>query len=81
MQLLSRLFFLVCSVVAIGVALWLSLTIAGVLIICGGLVMLFLAGRQFLMSKGILNPTPGVPMEPPSDAPVIEGEFEEIEKK
>lgn len=74
--MLQRLLYMVGAVIAIGVALWLSITIFAFLLIAGGLAVLFVAARQFLTAKGILNPRPGVPFEPEENITVIDGEFE-----
>jgi len=82
MQPIIRIFFTIGAVLAIGVALWFSITILGFLLIVGGGMVLVLALRQFLLEKGILNPTPGVPIMEPHDSPnvtVIETQFTHIE--
>ena len=80
MGFLQRLLFLIGTVIAIGVALWLSITLLAVLLVAGGIAVLYFASRRFLVAKGILNPTPGVPVD--ADIPqttIIDGEFEQIE--
>jgi hypothetical protein len=80
MQIIGRIFILFGAAVAIGVALWLSITLFGLMLLVGGGVVLFFAVRQFLIDKGILNPTPGVaPHVPEESITVIEGTFEEVE--
>ncbi len=76
MGFIRRLLLLVGTVIAIGVTIWLSITIFAVLLVVGGVAVLVMAGRQFLVARGILNPRPGVPFEPEADITVIDGEFE-----
>lgn len=80
LQTLQRVLFIVGALIAIGVAVWLSVTIFAVLLVAGVLTVVFMAGRRFLVDKGILNPRPGTPMEQAtSEVTIIEGEFEQIE--
>lgn len=78
---LQRLLFLVGMALAIGVAIWVSITLFAFLLVIGGVAVLYVAARRFLTEKGILNPTPGVPMDEagPVDITIIDGEFEQIE--
>ena len=75
MPLLFRIFTIAASAVAIGLALWLSISLFLVILIAGAGLGAFLYLRGWLVGKGILNPTPGVPMS----GRIIEGEFEQIE--
>ncbi len=78
--ILRRILVLFGTILMLGIALWASVTIVAILMIVGGIAILVYAARQFLTSKGILNPRPGVPMEEsPADITVIEGEFEQVE--
>lgn len=80
MGFLGRLLFLCAAAVAIGVAIFAGITIFAFLLMAGGVAVLAVAGRQFLIEKGILNPRPGVPMDEPEESvTIIEGEFEQIE--
>lgn len=79
MGLVQRIIFLVGAAVAIGLALWVSITIFAFLLIAGGIAVIAVAGRDFLTRKGILNPQPGVRPEQAEAVTVIEGEFEQIE--
>jgi hypothetical protein len=82
MGFLGRIIFLVGTVVAIGIALWLSLALFGIFLVVGGFAVIGLAVRQLLIEKGILNPRPGVPMdEPGPEITVIETEYKEIDEK
>ncbi len=74
-NLLQRIFVFAGTAVAIGIALWLSVTLFFVILMIGAVIGALLFARQFLLEKGILNPTPGVPPV----ATIIEGEFEQIE--
>lgn len=62
-QTIVHIVLAVVGLVAIGIALWLSLWIIGIFLLVGGGLVLFYTARQFLIDKGILNPTPGVPMD------------------
>lgn len=79
MGFLGRLLVLAGAVLAIGVAIWLSITVFAVLLVVGGVAVLGVAAKQFLIAKGILNPTPGVPRATDDPVTVIEGEFEQVE--
>jgi len=81
METIIRLFFFTLGLLAIGLLLWLSLTIIGVLLLVGGACMLFYVVRNFLLKKNILNPNPGVPMEPPAaeKITVIEASFTRVD--
>ena len=81
MNIIQRLLFLIGTVIAIGVALWISITVFAFLLIAGGIAVLFVAARQFLVNKGILNPRPGMPIDHAAEETitVIDGEFEQVE--
>ncbi|NDF13591.1 MAG: hypothetical protein EB060_12365, partial [Proteobacteria bacterium] len=80
MNFIQRLLFLAGAIVAIGIALSIGVTIFAFLLIVGGAAVVYVAARQFLIAKGILNPRPGVPMDiVDPEVTVIDGEFEQIE--
>ena len=86
MNTITRLFFIVGSILAIGFALWISITVMGFFLLAGGALIIFYAARQFLLDKGILNPTPGVPMDESAShvhekITVIDTEFTHVEEK
>lgn len=82
MNTVIRILFTLGGLLVMGLILWFSITLLGVLIIGGGLLVLFFALRQFLLEKGILNPTPGTPMTPPEGnvkVTIIETEFTRVD--
>ena len=87
MNIFTRLAFIFGSIVAIGFALWISITLIGFFLLAGGALILFYVVRQFLLDKGILNPTPGVPMDASAamrhneTITVIETEFTRVDEK
>lgn len=80
MALLQRILFFLGSVLAIGFAIAFGAGLLIMLLIAGGLTLAYIMIRQFLLGKGILNPTPGVrPEAPDASVTIIEGEFEQVE--
>lgn len=72
--------------IGIGLALWISFWVLLVLFGLGVVMILWTHLRDFLLAKGILNPTPGVPpdgiiIEHEADrvTTLIEGDFERVE--
>lgn len=66
----------------IGLALWVSFWVLIVLLVLAMLAVVWSHLRDYLLAKGILNPTPGVP--PPADspaAPTIEGDFKRVDSE
>ena len=67
---------------AMGIALWVSIWLLAILFAIGVAVVIWAHAKDYLMRKGILNPTPGVPFEQPADSPkvtVVEGDFERVD--
>lgn len=69
-------------IVTLLAAVWLSVFVFLGILIVGAVGWLFFAGRRFLMEKGILNPTPGVPLEE-HEAPgaIIDGDFQRLDDR
>lgn len=67
MQIFMRLVMMIVVLCAVGMALWLSMTLIGVALLAGAVLVVFYAARQFLLDRGILNRTPGVSV-PPGEA-------------
>jgi hypothetical protein len=72
-----------CAVTIIGIALavWIGFWLFVVLAV----ISLAVAGYRYLVRKGIINPTPGVPPESTAteetlSVTVIDGEFQRVEK-
>ncbi|MES2983776.1 MAG: hypothetical protein V4735_01145 [Pseudomonadota bacterium] len=67
----------------IGVALWISFWLLLVLFCVGLGMVIWTHVKSFLLAKGILNPTPGVRMQPPgeAEATLIEGDFQRVDEK
>lgn len=81
MPLLFQLLWFFLVILGIAFAIWVGVWVMLALVVVGVLLALWSRIRSYLVEKGILNPIPGVPMEPPSDVTVIEGEFIELESK
>ena len=67
-----------------GVALWVSFWLLLFLFCVGVAAVLWAHLRDYLLTKGILNPTPGVPLnEEDSDPSVttIEGDFKRVDRE
>ena len=65
-----------------GIALWVSVWVLLILFGIGLVVALYSFARAWLVEKGILNPTPGVPSELQEGAQVtiVEGDFTRLEE-
>jgi hypothetical protein len=76
MQMLGFALFLL----GIGIALWVSLWLLVILFAIGLIAVIWSHLRGYLLRKGILNPTPGIPPSPPeANATVIEGNYTRVE--
>lgn len=65
-------------------ALWVSLWVLLALFAIGVLAVVWSHLKTYLVAKGILNPTPGVPPlaeDATPKAPVIEGDYERIDSE
>ncbi len=74
LQMLGFALFLI----GIGIALWVSLWLLVFLFAVGIIAVIWSHLRGYLLAKGILNPTPGIPPQP-GDTTIIEGSFTHLE--
>jgi hypothetical protein len=83
MPLVKQVLGFALLLLGIGIALWVSFWLLLVLFCVGAVMVIGSHLRDYLLKKGILNPTPGVPPAPPGEenAPVIDGDFTRIESK
>ena len=75
---MKKILTTIAFIIGLGLAVW----ILGILFV--GLAVIGIIGygiyfaRDFLTEKGILNPTPGVPLEQPEQITIIEGDFTRV---
>ena len=69
--------------IGIAVALWLSVWVLLAVFAIGVVLVVWSHVKEFLLSKGILNPTPGVRRDGSQQAlpPVIEAEFTRVDSE
>jgi len=69
--------------IGIGIALWVSLWLLVFFFSIGVIAVVWSSLRDYLLAKGILNPTPGVPPKPGDDVEVtiVEGSFTRVETR
>jgi len=79
MNYFMRLFFFACTVGLLVVALWLSITFFGVLLLVGGVAVLVMAARNFLIKKGIVAaPSGDIMPHTAEEGTIIEAEYKVI---
>jgi len=67
-----------------GIALWVSFWLLLFLFGVGVAAVVWTHLREYLLAKGILNPTPGVPPEESASSPsvtTIEGDFKRVDSE
>ena len=65
-----------------GLAIWVSFWLLLFLFAVGVVAVLWTHLRVYLLAKGILNPTPGVPPEAPTEnVTTIEGDFKRVDSE
>ncbi len=75
MQMVGFALFLL----GIGIALWVSFWLLAILFGIGLIAVIWSHLRDYLLRKGILNPTPGIPPAADADITVIEGNYTRVE--
>lgn len=82
MPWIMQMVWFVLIFLGIAIALWVSVWLLVLIFVLSVGSIIYRHARDFLVARGILNPTPGVPPEeasPVNEITVIEGDFTHVE--